>query len=364
MKVKEIADYIESLIPLSQQEEYDNSGLIVGDPENQVSGVLVCLDVTDKVLEEAVQKGCNLVIAHHPLIFHGLKKLTPSDPLQQAVISAIQNKLSIYAAHTNLDNSAAGLNALFCSKLGLKNCRILSPTKDILRKLITFCPDNHADSLRNALFGAGAGHIGNYDQCSYNLAGQGTFRALDHANPFVGNKNELHFESEVRIEVVFPAWLQGRLIESLISVHPYEEVAYDIYPILNEHKGVGAGMIGELENESELTCFFNKIKQITGIPYLRYHQGNRKSIKKVAVCTGSGGFLIQAAINQDADIFLTADLKYHDFFLPNQEMNLVDMGHYESEQMVKEWIYDILIEKFNTFAIFISRINTNPVNYY
>ncbi|MEI6900920.1 MAG: Nif3-like dinuclear metal center hexameric protein [Bacteroidota bacterium] len=317
-----------------------------------------------EVLDAAVQNGCNLVVAHHPMIFHGLKKLTSSDPVQRMVIFAIQNNLCIYAAHTNLDNSANGLNSLFCSKLGLKNCRILSPAKGILRKLVTFCPDNHADVVRNALFNAGGGHIGNYDQCSYNLSGQGTFRALDNANPFVGNINELHFESEVRIEVVFPGWLQERLIESLIIAHPYEEVAYDIYPLANDHLGVGAGMIGELESESLLPDFLAIVKQITGIPCLRYYPGTKKNINKVAVCTGSGSFLIRAAISQNADVFLTADLKYHDFFLPIQTMSLVDVGHYESEQMVKEWISKILIEKFNTFAIFISKINTNPVNYY
>jgi dinuclear metal center YbgI/SA1388 family protein len=364
MNVNDITGYIESVIPLEFQEAYDNSGLIIGNQGVEIKAVLVCLDITDEIIDEAIIRGCNMIISHHPLIFNGIKKLTGSDNEQRMIIKAIQNNIVIYALHTNLDNSINGLNALLCKKLGVNNYKILLPAGGQLNKLVTFGPREYAEKIRNALFDAGAGHIGNYDCCSYNILGQGTFRASDSARPFVGEVNKLHFEDETRIEVIFPSYLEKKLIAALLKNHPYEEVAFDIYPLNNRYEKCGAGLIGDLEQELDLFEFFERIKNVTGIPVIRHTVPVGKKISRIAICTGSGAFLIREAVNQRADLFLTADIKYHDFFCCQGDMVLADIGHYESEQFVKEWIYSVLIEKFSTFAVLISEINSNPVKYY
>jgi dinuclear metal center YbgI/SA1388 family protein len=364
MKVKEITDYLESKIPLEFQEDYDNSGLILGNPQHHVNAVLVCLDITEQVLDEAMNKNCNMIISHHPLIFKGIKRLTGYDAEQRMIIKAIQNNIIIYALHTNLDNSYDGLNALLCKKFGIINYKILLPSANKLNKLVTFCPNEFAERVRTALFNAGAGHIGKYDCCSYNIHGQGTFRASEGTNPFVGELNKLHVEDETRIEVIFPFFLEKELISALIENHPYEEVAYDIYCLKNRYEKSGSGLVGELEEEKELIDFLTKIKEVIGIPIIRHTLPTGKKIKRVALCSGSGSFLIREAINQKADLFLTSDIKYHDFFKVQDDLVLADIGHYESEQFVKEWIYSVLIEKFSTFAVLISETNANPVKYY
>jgi len=364
MKLICITDYIESLIPLELQEDYDNSGLILGNPDEEIKGVLLCLDITEEVLDEAIKKECNVIISHHPLIFKSIKRITDSDEEQRIILKAIRNNIAVYALHTNLDNSIAGLNALLCRKIGIKDYKILQPSRNMLKKLVTFCPHEFAEKVRMALFDAGAGHIGNYDCCSYNIQGQGTFRASDQAQPFVGEKNKLHYEDETRIEVIFPSFLEKNLIKTLTENHPYEEVAFDIYSLQNTYEKSGAGLVGELEQEEDLNIILNRIKEITGIPVIRHSSPLRKKIKRVALCTGSGSFLIPEAIHAGSDLFLTADMKYHDFFRSQKKIILADIGHYESEQFVKEWIYSILIEKFSTFAVLISETNTNPVKYY
>ena len=353
MKVKEITGYLESRVPLKLQEDYDNSGLLVGSFEDEVTGVLLCVDVTEL-----------MIIAHHPLIFTGLMRLTGSDSVQRLTIMAIREKIAIYAIHTNLDNSLKGLNALLCEKVGIKKCRIISSKTGILFKLVTFCPERFAENVRKSLFEAGAGHIGNYDCCSFNISGEGTFRGSDQTSPFVGEKNKLHFEKEVRIEVIFPSYLENKLINALFYTHPYEEVAYDIYPLSNSYNNAGAGIIGELDQETGLSEFLSRVKEITGIPVIRHSAQINIEIKNVAICTGSGSFLIHEVIQSGADLYLTSDLKYHDFFKSEGKLVLADIGHYESEQFVKEWIYSCLIEKFPTFAFLISETNTNPVKYY
>jgi dinuclear metal center YbgI/SA1388 family protein len=364
MFLKEISQALESFAPLEFQEEYDNAGLIIGDPVTEITGALITLDITDEVLDEAMQNNCNLVIAHHPLIFKGLKRLTGADLVQRLTVKAIQNNIAVYAMHTNLDNSIDGLNAWVCDLLGIKNCRILSRGKGLLSKLVTFCPVDHADRVRQALFEAGAGHIGNYDCCSYNITGQGTFRASENTNPFVGEKHVIHVESEIRIEVIFPEFLEHKLVTALLKNHPYEEVAYDIYPLSNTAGFAGSGMVGELDTAVSGPQFLEYVKTQLGIPFLRHSELAEKKILRVAVCTGSGAFLISEAKRSGADAFLTADLKYHDFFEANEQLILVDIGHYESERFAKDLIYGILIKKFPTFAFLISKINTNPVHYY
>ncbi len=364
MILREISQVLENYAPLEFQEEYDNAGLIIGNPETKISGVLITLDITGEVLDEAIQNNCNLVISHHPLIFTGLKRLVGGNSVQRLTVKAIQNQIAIYAMHTNLDNSINGLNDWVCSLLGIKNCRILSPGKGLLSKLVTFCPVNYADRVRRALFEAGAGHIGNYDCCSFNHTGEGTFRASENTHPFVGEKNVIHVEPESRIEVIFPRFLEHKLVTALIKNHPYEEVAYDIYPLSNTFGFSGSGMVGELDTTMTGQQFLKHVKSQLGIPFLRHSELLGEKILHVAVCTGSGAFLITEAKKSGADAFLTADLKYHDFFDINRQLVLADIGHFESERFAKDLIYGILIKKFPTFAFLISKINTNPVHYY
>jgi len=364
MRIKEITDCLENLAPLAFQEDYDNAGLLTGDVQMDCAGILITLDISMEVMEEALQNGCNLIISHHPLVFKPMKKLTGNLPGQHVLIKAIKNDIAIYSIHTNIDNASHGLNRFVAEKLRLINLDILQPKEAFLAKLVTYCPVAYADKVRNALFDAGAGNIGNYDQCSYNLSGQGTFRASGAANPFVGERNKLHTEDEIRMELVFPVYLEQKLVAALLKNHPYEEVAYDIYPLKNLWNGAGSGIIGELPETEKGQDFIDRVKFITGIPVVRYSGEIDRNVKKVAICTGSGSFLIPDALMKNADIYLTSDIKYHDFFEPRDRMILADIGHYESEQFVKELISSILIEKFPNFAILSSKKNTNPVNYY
>ena len=364
MKIKEITQFLESIAPLSLQENYDNSGLLIGDSETEFLKALICLDITSEVIDEAIIKKCNLIISHHPLIFGKISKITPHKPTGKCIINAIKNDIAIYAIHTNFDNIFTGVNAILCKKLGIENYKILKPKQQILKKVITFCPVIEVDKVRNALFNAGAGLIGNYDSCSYNTSGKGSFRALEGTNPYVGEKNQLHFEEEIRIETIFPSYLEKEIINALLSSHPYEEVAYDIYSVDNAFSKVGEGMIGELKEGTEITAFFDKIKKTLGTGAIKHSKLIHNKVKKIAVCGGSGGSLIGEALLNGADLFLTADLKYHQFFDGQEKMILADIGHYESEQFTKEIIVDFLNKKFPTFAFLNSFVNTNSVNYF
>jgi dinuclear metal center YbgI/SA1388 family protein len=364
MTIDEITNHLESLCPLSLQEDYDNCGLLLGDPKGEFHKALLCLDLTETVMTEAIQRQCNLIISHHPFIFRGLKKLTPGQPETAIISMAIRNNIAVYAIHTNLDNTLYGLNGWVFSKLGISAYRILSPKTAFLSKLAVFCPVDQSEKVRNALFAAGAGQIGHYDCCSYNVSGEGTFRASDKANPYVGEKNQVHVERETRIEVIFPTYLQGRVISALLSAHPYEEVAYDLYPLQNKFSQAGAGIIGQLDEPCSEVQFLDRVRKNLNIPVIRHSAFRSKLITTVALCTGSGSFLIPEAISANADAYLTADLKYHDFFDMEKRLLLADIGHYESEEGVKEWLYAALIEKFPNFAFLISDVNTNPVHYF
>jgi dinuclear metal center YbgI/SA1388 family protein len=363
MKINEIIQFLESRVPLSLQESYDNCGLLTGDHDWTISGVLLTLDVTSEVVEEAIAENCNMIISHHPLIFKGIKKLTPRQEDTLPLIIAIKNDIAIYAIHTNLDNSLYGLNAHVLEKLDVKNLAILRPGQGMLRKLVTFCPGSHAAMVRDSLFEAGAGHIGNYDCCSFNMMGEGTFRGSEKTNPFVGKPMEIHHEPEIRIEVIYPQYFESKILENLKRTHPYEEVAFDLFPLSNENPLTGAGLIGTLPEPVDEVTFLKKIKDVLKPGVIRYSNLRGKPVSRVAICTGSGSFLIHDALRANADMFITADMKYHDFFHGTGKMVLVDVGHYESEHGVKEWLYAALIEKFPTFAFLISRVDTNPVKY-
>jgi dinuclear metal center YbgI/SA1388 family protein len=363
MHISDITTCIETFAPLSLQEEYDNSGLLIGHPHQEVQKALICIDVTENILEEAISRGCDIIIAHHPLIFKGIKRLTGSNEIERIIEKCIHRGIAVYSAHTNLDNTSEGVNAMLCKKIGLINTRVLKSSVGILRKIVTFCPQNYAGKVRQALFDAGAGHIGNYDSCSYNSSGSGSFRALENANPFVGSLNELHFEDEIRIETVFPYYKQKAVVNALLSSHPYEEVAYDIYRIENNYTGAGSGMIGELTQPENEHDFLIRIKELLGGGTIRHTPLTGRQIKNVAMCGGSGSFLIRDAMAAKADVFITGDVKYHDFFQAENQILIADVGHYESEQFTKELLFTLLTEKFPNFAVLISETLTNPIIY-
>ena len=364
MKLKEISNYIESLAPLAYQETYDNAGLIVGVLDSEVKKALICLDSTEEVIDEAISKGCNLVIAHHPIVFGGgLKRFTGKNYVERTIIKAIKNDISIYAAHTNLDNVYGGVSAAICEKIGLTNCKILLPKEDLLRKLFTFCPVDKAETVRKALFEAGCGMIGAYDECSFNVEGTGTFRGSEGTNPYVGEKGKQHRESEIKIETIYPVHLEDKILSALFNAHPYEEVAYDIVSLENKHARVGAGMIGELKKEENEEAFLKRVKTTMQTGCIRHTKLLGGKVKRVAVCGGAGSFLLKDAIANGADVFITSDFRYHQFFDAESKIVITDIGHYESEQFTKELLYELLTKKFPNFALHLSEINTNPVNY-
>lgn len=363
MKISDIINELESHAPLSLQESYDNSGLLIGDKNNEINSCLLCIDVTNDVINEAITTKSNLIITHHPLIFGGIKKITGKNYIEQIIIKAIKNDIAIYAAHTNFDNYQYGVNYKIAKKLNLINTKILSPQKSNLSKLVTFVPIHNQEKVRQAIFDAGAGQIGNYDYCSYNLEGKGTFRASLASNPYVGTKEKIHFEPEIRIETIVPNHIINIVINEMIKAHPYEEVAYDVYPLSNENPTIGAGMIGELKDEINTELFLNKLKDIFNCEIIKYTNIIKSKIKKIAFCGGSGSFLLHDAIRNKADIFISADFKYHQFFEAEEKIIIADIGHYESEQYTKEIFYDILTKKFTNFAIQISKVNTNPIKY-
>ena len=364
MKIAEITDFIETIAPLAMQESYDNAGLIVGDRKAEATGALVCLDVTEAVVDEAISLGFNLIIAHHPFVFGGLKKFSGGSAVERTLIKAIKNDVAVYAAHTNLDNMLQnGVNSRIANKIGLKDTKILAPMDGNLRKIVVFVPSSHAEAVRNAMLNAGAGHIGNYSHCSYNLQGQGTFKAGDGCNPFVGKIGEMHFEDETRVETIAPAHMTGKIVRAMLAAHPYEEPAYDIYPLDNSYAMAGSGILGTLPQPEDALAFLQKVKKIFGCGVIRHTRLPEKPIQKVAVCGGAGSFLIGDAMRAGADILLTADIKYHQFFDAQYPFAVADIGHYESEQFTKELFYELLTGKFSNFAVRLTEVNTNPIKY-
>lgn len=363
MIIQEVINIIEDFAPTRYAEDFDNVGLLVGDAQNDVTGALITLDTLEATVEEAISKKCNLIISFHPIIFSGLKKLTGKNYVERTLLKAIKNDIAIYAIHTALDNNYKGVNDMISEKLGLKNRRILIPRKDSIRKLVTFVPSANADAVREALFKAGAGSIGNYDNCSFNVEGKGSFRGNEDSNPVVGEKGQLHFEEEVQLGVTYPVHLESKILKSLFRSHPYEEVAYEIYELQNENQHLGMGMIGELENETDTLHFLKEVKKIFKCGVIRHSEVVKNKVKKVAVLGGSGAFAVSKAIAAGADIFLTADLKYHDFYKAGENIVLADIGHYESEQFTKNLLYSFLSEKISSFALILGDTNTNPIHY-
>ena len=364
MIVQDVINHIETLSPLAYAEDFDNVGLLVGDKNTKITGVLVTLDTLEAVVDEAIESNCNLIVSFHPIIFKGLKKLTGKTYVERVVIKALKNNIAIYAMHTALDNSMLGVNNMICEKLGLKNRKILIPQAQTIKKLITFVPKNEAENLRNSLFEAGAGSIGNYNHCSFNTEGVGTYKGNENSNPTKGKKEEVHKENETQISVTFPKHLESTIVKTLFKNHSYEEVAYEITTLENKNQHIGMGMIGDLENEMSESEFLKLLKNNMKTDCIRHSILLQKNIKKIAVLGGSGSFAIAAAKAAQADIFVTADLKYHDFFMAENQIVLADIGHYESEQFTKNLLVAYLTKKISNFAIVLSRTNTNPVKYF
>ncbi len=364
MKINDVIAVLEELAPPSYQESYDNCGLLTGQANWDCTGILCTLDATEAVILEAKEKNCNLIIAHHPIIFGGLKKINGKNYVEKAVIAAIKNDIAIYAIHTNLDNISTGVNGKIAEKLGLKNIEVLLPKENNLRRLYTYVPEDKAEAVREAIFKAGGGHIGNYSECSFNLPGKGTFKAGEGTNPYVGEIGKRHEEDEIKIEVIFPAYLQLKIVSAMIEAHPYEEVAYDIIPLGNYFKEVGSGIIGELPEALEETGFLHMLKTSFGLKVIRHTPLRGNTVKKVAICGGAGSFLIKKALASGADFYITSDVKYHEFFDAEGKMVIADIGHFESEQFTIDLLTDVLQQKFPTFAVLKTEVDTNPVKYF
>lgn len=363
MKINEIISYLDNRFPPSLQESYDNSGFLLGDRNSEIKGALVTVDLTMEVVEEALQYGCNLIITHHPFIFSGVKRITTDSLMGRMLYMLINNNMAVYAAHTNLDNLDTGVNDILAKRLGIIDTKILSPMSNKLRKLVVYVPTLYANKVREAMFEAGAGGIGNYDSCSFNSEGKGTFRANAAATPFVGEIGELHVEVEERIEVVYPVMYEQRILSAMKAVHPYEEPAYDCIPLTNVWDRVGAGMVGVLPESMSTIDFLKRVKDVLGIPVIRHSDLCFDTVRTVAICGGAGSFLIGNAKGAKADIYLTGDLKYHDFQQAEGGIILADIGHFESEQFVKDLIYWEMSKKFSNFVSRISIQNRGFVLY-
>ena len=364
MLIKDIIQELEDFAPTAYAEDFDNVGLLTGSGEWEAKGILVTLDTLEEVVDEAIENNCNLIVSFHPIIFSGLKSLTGKDYVERAVLKAIKNDVAIFAIHTALDNSFRGVNDMICEQLGLINRKILLPQQGSIKKLLTFVPKKDAAEVREALFSAGAGTIGNYDHCSFNLIGSGSFRGNEESNPVIGRKGETHYEEEVQIGVTFLKHLEKPILKALFEAHPYEEVAFEVTTLENKNQKLGMGMIGELEKEVPEKAFLEQVKNTFKSGCIRHSALRGIPVKKVAVLGGSGSFAINKAIAAGADVYLTADLKYHDFYKAEGKLVLADVGHYESEQYTKNLLAAFLKKKFANFAVVLSNTNTNPIKYF
>lgn len=364
VKIQEVCNYMEEWAPLSWQESYDNAGLIVGDAQTELKGILVSFDCTEEIVQEAIDKNCNLIIGHHPILFNSIKKLTGKNYVEKTLIKAIKNDIAIYASHTNLDHAPQGVSQVLANKLGLKKTKVLDPFKESLKSLVFFVDKNNEEKVSDALFKVGAGNIGNYSDCKFTSEGMGYFTPNEKSNPNIGSQNIPEKVEEKRIEMIFPRYLENKIIQTLKNNHPYEEVAYYITKLDNTWQDVGAGIIGELENEMEINDFLGMVKEKLSLKIIRHTKNEKRKIKKVALCGGAGAFLIQKAKNASADIYLTGDLKYHEFFDGENQLILADIGHFESEIYIKQAIHHYLSKKFSNFAVLNSELNTNPVHYF
>lgn len=364
MIIKDVINILEELAPLHYAEDFDNTGLLVGNPNEKLKGIMVTLDTLEAVVDEAIEEKCNLIVSFHPIIFKGLKKLNGSNYVERTVLKAIKNDIAIFAIHTALDNEIQGVNSIMCDKLNLKNKRILIPKKGTIKKLQTYVPTDKANALRQGLFNAGAGELGNYENCSFTTKGTGSYRGNENSEPVIGNKNEYHEEEELLVSITYKSHLEREVLQALREHHPYEEIAYEIYSLDNANQNIGMGMVGDLEEEIDVEMFLQSVKTTFNCGIIRHSTFNKEHIKTIAVLGGSGSFAIGAAKRAKADVFITSDLKYHDFFSAENEIILADIGHYESEQFTKNFLANYLSKKITNFAVVLSQTNTNPISYF
>ena len=364
MIVKEIIQFLETIAPSSLQEDYDNAGLLTGNTGVICTGALISLDCTEAIVQEAIDKNCNLIIAHHPIVFKGLKKINGNNYVERTIIKAIKNDIAIYAIHTNLDNVLAGVNGKIAEMLGLQNIQILSPKKNLLQKLAVFVPTENAEKLKDALFAAGAGHIGNYSECSFSTIGTGSFTPGEDSNPYTGTIGLREVGEEMEIEVIFPTWLQNKIVKAMKANHPYEVVAHDIYDLNNKFQETGSGIIGTLAEPMDENDLLTQLTDIFKVKVVKHTELLGKKCKTIAVCGGAGSFLIPNAKAAGADVYITSDIKYHEFFDADGQLLLADIGHYESEQFTIDLLFELLSNKFPNFALLKTGVNTNPVQYF
>jgi dinuclear metal center YbgI/SA1388 family protein len=363
-RIVDLISYLEQIAPLAYQESYDNCGLLVGDKQAPCTGVVVCLDVVEDIVDEAIAKGYNLIVAHHPVIFNGLKKITGANYVERIIIKAIQNNIAIYAIHTNLDNLEDGVSGMLAKKLNLINTQILAPKKGLYSKLISYVPIKDTDKVLQGIFATGAGNIGNYSECSFSITGKGSFKPNEAAKPLIGTANTLEVVDENRIEILYPNYLETQIVAALHKHHPYEVPAFDLIPLNNKQSHVGSGCIGELEKPMSKDEFLAYISTKLSLSCIRFTTAFTGDIKKVALCGGSGSFLLKNAISSKADVLITADFKYHDFFDAEDRILVCDIGHYESEIHTKELLLNVLTKKFANIAVVLSSIHTNPIGYF
>ncbi len=364
MIIQDVINHLEEFAPLAYAEDFDNVGLLVGNKNEKLTGILVTLDTLETVVDEAIQKKCNLIVSFHPIIFNGLKKITGRTYVERVVLKAVKHDIAIYAIHTALDNSFQGVNDMICNQLDLINKRILIPQTQTIKKLTTYIPKDEAEKLRRALFKVGAGNIGNYSNCSFNVEGFGTYKGNDASHPTKGKKGKTHTEEETQVTITFPKHLENKILISLFKTHSYEEVAYEIATLENKNQHIGIGMSGDLKKSMDEKHFLRYLKNKMNTKVIRHSKLLGKPIKKIAVLGGSGSFAIENAKASGADVFITADLKYHDFFNTEKNFILADIGHYESEQFTKNLLVAFLMKKITNFAVVLSKIDTNPVKYF
>jgi dinuclear metal center YbgI/SA1388 family protein len=363
-KIKEVVQFLNQIAPPSLQEDYDNAGLITGQIDTNITGIVIALDCTEEVVLEAIELGCNMVIAHHPIVFRGLKRFNGSNYIEKTIITAIKNDIAIFAIHTNLDNVHNGVNHMFAQKIGLKNLKILAPKPQTLNKITFFVPKPNLEEVCNAMHDAGSGNIGNYAQCSFRIDGQGTFTPKLGAQPHTGILGYKSYEDEVRVEMIMPTYVTNSVISAMKSTHPYEEVAYFIQSLLNDNQEIGAGMWGELDNPMEYGAFFDMIKDKMGLKVIKHTAIVKNVVSKVALCGGSGSFLLKNALSVGADVYISADFKYHEFFDANGKIIIVDIGHYESEKYTIDLLFSLISNNFSNFALHCTKVDTNPINFY
>jgi dinuclear metal center YbgI/SA1388 family protein len=363
MKIQHLLDYLETLFPLHLQEDYDNSGLQLGDPNATLHGCLVALDCTERVVDEAIAKKCNLILTHHPLLFKGIKRIGMASSTERIITQCLKNDMVLYAIHTNLDNHGLGVNKKICDILGLQSTRPLVPNASNLFKLIVFSPKDAVETLHDALCDAGAGKLGNYYGCSFQSEGKGMFTPNEKANPTLGAAHTPEVVEEIKMEYIVPKQHLNHVLTAMHATHPYEEVAYDVMALINKDYSLGSGMVGELKEAVDAQEFLLEVKMKFNCKAIRYTPTLGKNIRRVAVCGGSGSFLLGEALRQKADVYISSDFKYHEFFGAEGKIIIADIGHYESEQFTQDLLCDIIKEKFPTFAVQITEHNTNPINF-